>query len=116
MGDHGPWLSSSMVRFDGLSDADKKYFVQDRHAIFTAIINEPKECSNSLENFSPYYSFNIDGKYESRITDENNNNAGFTSPARVLSGVIRCLVDEPKLLDRVFRFKNNMNFEKYLYE
>ena len=115
MGDHGPWISASMGRFNSLSDQDKKYFVQDRHGIFTSIINEPTECSNSLDNFSPYYSFKIDGKYESRISDKNNN-AGFTSPARVLSGVIRCIVDKPKLLDSVLRFRNNMNFEKYLYE
>ena len=78
--------------------------------------NEPKECVNSSETFMPYYTFHVDGKKQSRIAGQDDIVGAFTSPARVLSGVVRCLVDKPESLDKYVRFGNPLSFEKYLYD
>jgi hypothetical protein len=117
VGDHGTYISTSIVRFSDISfDEEKEFYVQDRHGIFTAIFNEPSNCSNTIKSYAPYYSFDVDSQNVSKIVSDNLISNGFTSPARVLAGVIRCLSDEPEELDKAFRFKNNMNFQNYLYD
>ena len=90
--------------------------MQDRHGIFTAIFNEPTNCNSNSKLYAPYYTFKDNGQNTSSIVDDNLVSNGFTSPARVLAGVIRCLSDAPDKLDKAFRFKNNMNFQDYLYD
>jgi len=117
MGDHGTFISTSIVNLTyARNPAEEEFYVHDRHGVFTAIFNEPKECVNSSEAFKPYYTFHVDGKKQSRIADQNDIVGAYTSPARVLSGVIRCLVDKPESFDKLVRFGNPMSFEKYLYE
>jgi hypothetical protein len=117
MGDHGPFISTSIVNLTyATNPVEEEFYVQDRHGVFTAIFNEPKECVNSSETFMPYYTFHVDGKKQSRIAGQDDIVGAFTSPARVLSGVVRCLVDKPESLDKYVRFGNPLSFEKYLYD
>jgi len=117
MGDHGTFISTSIVNLTyAKNPAEEEFYVHDRHGVFTAIFNEPKECVNPSETFMPYYTFHVDGKKQSRIAGQDDIVGAFTSPARVLSGVVRCLVDKPESLDKYVRFGNPLSFEKYLYE
>ena len=105
-GDHGPYLSRSMAISDAFVFGDhgrsleqeeepSEFWVQDRHGVFGAILATEHPCaSKAIEYYNQEYS----------------------TPERVLAGIIRCLSTDPDLIDQVVNFDEQFEFLKYLYE
>ncbi len=90
MGDHGPFLSRT-VSFD----ENATYFVQDRHGILAAVLHNSTDCEPAeLEYYGKIY----------------------TTPARIIAGVVRCLAADPARVDAAMKFEEPFDFEKFLYE
>jgi hypothetical protein len=89
-GDHGPGLSRSLKL-----EESPEFYVQDRNGVFGALLATDQPCSmKDIE----YY------------------NKEFSTPERVLSGVVRCLATDPDSVDQLANFNEEFEFRKYLYE
>jgi len=97
LGDHGAWVSRTAT-----FEENTKFYVQDRHGILMAVLINDSKCN--AQDFNHY---NINE---------------FSTPERVLAGLIRCLSSDSKRMDRAVNFQENVdlrkNFDlsKYLYE
>ena len=90
-GDHGAWLSRTV-----LSDEDIDFFVQDRHGVVAAVLVNRTGCnSRQLRHYS---------------------GDGFTTPERILAGLIRCLSQDPGRIDAAVDFREAFEMDKFLYE
>ena len=115
MGDHGSYISTSLKGYNDLTKDEKSFFVQDRHGVLTALFGASNACEKKL---LPYYSLRKQGENISHAKDTLSSDikGGFTSSARVLSGVVRCLSDQPDKFDKSLNFSNPKNFNDFLYE
>jgi hypothetical protein len=115
MGDHGSYISTSLKGYDNLTKDEKSFFVQDRHGVLTALFGVSNACDKKLV---PYYSWKKHGENISYAKDPlpSDIKGGFTSSARVISGVVRCLSDQPDKFDKALTFTNPQNFNDFLYE
>jgi len=114
MGDHGSWISKSLSSSQ-LSEEQRKFFVQDRHGVLTALFGQHNACK---DGFKAYYSTEENEKNITRPVNYPSLDpvTGFTSSGRVMAGVIRCLTNKPSTFDKAIDFKNSLNFQKFLYE
>lgn len=91
LGDHGTFISRS-ADFNN----NKEFIVQDQHGILAAVMQNRSTCSSKELN---YY-----------------NNRGYSTPERVISGIIRCLSEKKSLIDNFIEFGEPYDFKNYLYE
>jgi hypothetical protein len=89
-GDHGPYLSRTLDH-----EESPEFYVQDRHGTFGALLATEYPCS---------------------IKDIEYYNQEYSTPERVLSGIIRCLSADPDSIDQAVKFDEAFDFRKYLYE
>lgn len=90
MGDHGMYVSRSVALKD-----DPTFFVQDRYGIVASLLVNETDCTDTqLRHYT----------------------AEFATPARVLSGIFRCLSRNPAQFDGVVSFGEAYPFANYLYE
>ena len=117
MGDHGSYISTSLRNFKQLPKSGKEFVIQDRHGVMTALfgISDTNVCANE---FKPYYSYRTQKNNYTYALDYDSPevNQGYTSSARILSSVIRCLSSSPTGLDQALNFTNPKNFNDFLYE
>ena len=89
-GDHGPWLSRTTNERD-----EPEFFILDRYGVFGALLATEHPCNESDIAY-----------YDTR----------YTTPERVVSGIIRCLSQDPELVDRAMSFDEPYDFRNYVYE
>jgi len=89
-GDHGPYLSRTLAQ-----EESPEFYVQDRHGILGALLATEHPCS---------------------IKDIEFYNQEYSTPERVLSGIIKCLSADPGFIDQGGKFDESFDFRKYLYE
>ena len=91
-GDHGTFVSRRMKPEKNLS-----FHVRDRHAIFISVFQMTNACE----------------KKEDLLFYSNN---GYTTPEKVIAGVVRCLAQDPKTVDETVNFLEKYEFRNYTYE
>lgn len=90
-GDHGPILSRGLP-----VDQNPTFNVQDRFAVFGAILKTNNPCSN-VSNIGYY-------------------DKTYSTLERTLAGVFRCLAKDPSQVDKAVNFQEPYDFGKYLYD
>ncbi|MDH3738403.1 MAG: LTA synthase family protein, partial [Alphaproteobacteria bacterium] len=90
MGDHGSFLSRTVPPGE-----DETFVVQDRHGIYAAVLVNSTGCTpQQLQHYS----------------------TSFTTPERILAGVLRCLARDPSRIDAAMKFDEAYDFDNFLYE
>ena len=90
LGDHGVWLSTTSDK-----STEQEFIILDRYAIFTALLNTNHSCNSNEIN---YY------------TDT------YSTPERILAGIIRCLSNNPRSIDSIMKFDEVEEYKNYIYE
>tara|TARA_Y100001936_G_scaffold217150_1_gene228861 strand:- start:413 stop:1966 length:1554 start_codon:yes stop_codon:yes gene_type:complete len=89
-GDHGVWLSTTSDK-----STEQEFIILDRYAIFTALLNTNHSCnSNDINYYTDTYS----------------------TPERLLAGIIRCLSNNPRSIDSIMKFDEVEEYKDYIYE
>lgn len=103
--DHGPWMSRTYDKLD-------KFYYQDRHSVFSVLIDSKNLCGKS---FDPYFSY-YDEEQKKYITLNKKKEKSFTSPGRILTSIIKCISNKnyKEFLDKNVDFEVTNKFEKYL--
>jgi len=91
-GDHGPWLSRRTTPND---EKSRRFFTLDRYGVYGALVKTNNPCATpSIDSYRKSY----------------------TTPERVIGGIIRCLSRDPEYVDTALKFKEVVNFNNFLYE
>jgi len=115
-GDHGPWLSRDLKNKKGKPEEHKKFFIYDRHSVFTATYG----TNNCSKDFNPIYTQSNDTNQinininEKEIKNSKKNKDYFTSPSRVMTGIIDCLSSQDLKISKIAEFSDYINFSDYL--
>jgi len=83
-GDHGAWLSRGVKYKE-----DSQFFMKDRHMIELAVLKTEHKCAESDQVF----------RYAS----------AYATPSRVLAGMLRCLAEDPLVMDKLVDFGDRID-------
>jgi hypothetical protein len=91
-GDHGAWLSRSATY-----EADQRFFMLDRHAVSLSVLKTENRCVNNRKFIDNYL-------------------AGYSTPSRLLAGIIRCNAVDKATVDGAVNFSESYSFGNLKYE